>query len=718
MSFGPLRIKISKVQGEFQSATVDISSDEDDIDVGIEAKELEKHLVSRRAPAFASVETPPSDDADVDMPQRDGESAVNGDSSAKLSPRAAEIANKYGVVLEKELRVSLMNLTSIKEEPPDNYDENYTFAEIKQEIGVARLTAYLHDSDSYLSRENSIGDGASPLTVKSEVSSEDHEDQSKPYKCIICPSRFTKEIGLERHLKSIHTDKKKYKCRYCLASFPTQMPLSVHEKLHTGKRSHDCEQCGATFPHPSGLKKHLQKQHTVKQVFKCSMCQYETRLAHYYKKHIEKHDANKDLKCEECNESFINKATYRKHRKSVHNENKPLICSACKAAFDSRSDYYSHMNRIQENGETQFQCPNCEKTFNNNCALQDHMLIHTGEKPHKCSVCNHAFRLKGSLNVHMRIHTGEKPHKCEQCDQAFVQKAHLLRHVRVYHSNTGEDKNAHKVHKCDQCSAKYEYPSELKRHKLKHTRNNSAFICEICQMTFTQPQRLKWHMAKHSGQDLHQCKICDKTFPYASALKKHSATHSSHSEYQCLQCSATFRQSSSLEAHMWKHSGKKGFKCDKCPATFAWKSNLWRHKFVHTKSQLSSCDVCHKQFADKYILRKHKLIHTRPQKQNKCPFCYVTFSLVSNLRSHLKSHKGENISQTEMASSGDAVSVDQTSAYLPHSCSLCSAVLANKWSLKKHMMIHTDDRPYKCNVDDCNAAFRYVKCLISSPTQN
>ena len=702
MSVGPLRIKISKVQGEFQSTAIDISSDEDDIDVGIEAKELEKHLVNRRTAAFTTAETPPSDDADVDMPQGDGEFAVTRDTSAtRLSPRAAEIANKYGVVLEKELRVSLMNLTSIKEEPPDNYDESYTFTQIKQEIGVAHLTAYLHESGSYLSGDDSVGDSVSPVTVKSEVSN-DYEDPIKPYKCDICPSRFTKETGLEKHIRSIHTNKKKFKCRYCVASFPTQMPLSAHERLHTGKLSYECEQCGATFPHPSGLKKHTQKQHAAKQVFRCSMCHYETKLEHYYKKHVKKHDASKDMKCEDCNESFLDKATYRKHRKSVHNEDKAIICAACKAAFDSRSDYYNHMNRTHENGEKQFQCPTCEKAFNNNCALQDHVLIHTGEKPHKCSVCDYAFRLKGSLNVHMRIHTGEKPHQCEQCEQAFVQKAHLLRHIGVHHSKGEPDKSAHKVHKCDKCSAKYEYPSELKRHMMKH-KESATFACEICQMTFSRPQRLRWHMAKHSGEALHQCKICDKTFPYASALKKHKLTHSSHSEYQCLQCSATFRQSSSLEAHMWKHSGRKGFKCDKCPATFAWKSNLWRHKFVHTKAQLSTCNVCHKQFADKYILRKHRLIHDRPQQQNKCPFCDLTFSLVANLKNHLRSHKGENLDQ------GPAnASAEQASAYLPHACSLCSAVLANKWSLKKHMMIHTDDRPYRCNIDGCDAAFRYV----------
>ena len=711
MSFGHLRLKISKVQGEFQSTAIELSSDEDDIDVGVEAKELEKHLVNNRTSMFTSAETPPSDGADVEMsssPYNGISTMETAPSPNKLSPRAAEIAKKYGVVLEKELRVSLMNLTSIKEEPPDTYNEGYAFAQIKQEIGVAHLTAYSEDNDTYPSQsgDTSLAGSASPVTVKSEVSY-DYEDPTKPYKCDIFPSRFAKETGLDKHVKSIHTNTKKFKCRYCVASFPTQMPLSAHEKLHTGGLSYDCEKCGATFPNPSGLKKHKAKQHKVKQIYKCTMCNYETKLEHYYKKHLTKHNAIKDLKCEDCNESFIDKASYRKHRKSVHDEDKPVICAVCSAAFCSRSDYHNHMTRVDKRQENQIECSSCKKVFNNNCALQDHILIHNGEKPHKCSVCNCAFRLKGSLNVHMRIHTGEKPYKCEHCEQAFVQRAHLLRHTRVYHSSGAKEKNAHKVHKCDKCDAKYEYPSELKRHMAKHDQG-TIVTCKVCQMTFSHPQRLKWHMVKHTGEALHQCKVCDKTFPYASALKKHKVTHTSHSEYQCLQCSATFRQSSSLEAHMWKHSGNKGFKCDKCPSTFAWKSNLWRHKFIHTKAQQVTCDICHKQFADKYILQKHKLIHDRPQKLNKCPFCNVTFSLVANLKNHLKSHKGENLDLSEISGQTGAGSKEQASAYLPHPCSICSAVLANKWSLKKHMMIHTDDRPYKCNVDGCTAAFRYA----------
>ena len=709
MSVGPLRLKICRVQGGFQSTAIELSSEEeDDMDIGMEAKELEKHVVNNTTKNFTLGETPSRGDGDAAVVSCNSDSSINMNNTSlnKLSPRAAEIAKQYGVLLEKELRVTVMNLASIKEEPPDNSDASYAFAHVKQEIGVAHLSACLKDSrNSSQSGDTSLRDSASSVTIKSEASY-DYDDPTKPYKCDTCPSRFTKEAGLEKHIKSIHTNKKKFKCRFCVASFPTQMPLSAHEKLHTGQVSYDCEQCDATFPHPSGLKRHVEKQHTAKCVFKCSMCKYETKLEHYYKRHMEKHDANKDLKCEDCNESFISKLSYRKHRRSVHDEEKPLICVICRVAFDSRSKYYSHMNSVHKTEERQFKCPTCDKSFNSNCSLQDHILIHTGEKPHKCSVCKYAFRLKGSLNVHMRIHTGEKPYKCEQCEQAFVQRAHLHRHVRVHHSGGNQDKNSHKVHKCDKCNAKYEYPSELRRHKVKHE-EGKIVTCEECQMTFSHPQRLKWHMAKHRGEVLHQCKLCDKTFPYASVLKKHKATHSSHSEYQCLQCSATFRQSSSLEAHMWKHSGSKGYKCDKCPSTFAWKSNLWRHKFIHTKAHLATCDICHKQFADKYILRKHKLIHDRQQKVNKCLFCDMTFSLVGNLKNHLKSHKGEELDLSEVINQTDEDSTEQASAYLPHSCSICSAVLANKWSLKKHMMIHTDERPFKCNREECDAAFRY-----------
>ena len=50
-------------------------------------------------------------------------------------------------------------------------------------------------------------------------------------------------------------------------------------------------------------------------------------------------------------------------------------------------------------------------------------LIHcSGERPYQCPKCDKAFNQKNALNIHMTKHTGDKPHRCPVCEQTFSQK--------------------------------------------------------------------------------------------------------------------------------------------------------------------------------------------------------------------------------------------------------------------------------------------------------
>ncbi|XP_069138953.1 uncharacterized protein [Argopecten irradians] len=198
------------------------------------------------------------------------------------------------------------------------------------------------------------------------------------------------------------------------------------------------------------------------------------------------------------------------------------------------------------------------------------------------------------------------------------------------------------------------------------------FVCGVCE--YTTPKKANWykHKKKHMAQKPHCCEKCGYQASTSSNLKRHLAIHDDIRDFQCSYCFMTFRQKIHLERHVkYRHEVKK-VKCPLCDYVCAnenpdLKVHIKRRHLPQDSEDGSlrafACDECGAMAVNKKDLKQHMKFHRKgPELKLYCEHCSFVTDCESRLRRHMFIHTNEK----------------------PFQCGLC----AYRGTQKEHVLRH------------------------------
>jgi KRAB domain-containing zinc finger protein len=215
--------------------------------------------------------------------------------------------------------------------------------------------------------------------------------------------------------------------------------------------------------------------------------------------------------------------------------------------------------------------------------------------------------------------------------------------------------------------------------------------CKICQQSFNTQIRLVQHLYFHVNVDF-KCLGCDFSSKNQKELRTHIAkTQHSTGNYHCPSCGFGFPNFNALLEHTKDlHNQKQLYPCVKCKSVSLTKADYDTHKCgppMISRAELDemkmdaqhTCEQCSQVFQVKEHFEIHFL--TTCVETFTCEICVKVFKTRKQLYHHNRLHQERN-----------------------YFCDLCGFRTTIESALKKHKIMHFDDRPHNCQ--KCSSAFK------------
>ncbi|XP_061173943.1 zinc finger protein 91-like [Saccostrea echinata] len=356
--------------------------------------------------------------------------------------------------------------------------------------------------------------------------------------CSVCEKVFSSSHNLQRHMNTVHMNKRSFCCEYCGKQFAEKATMLYHKYTRHAKNA--CKKCGISFESKSRLHKHecyavLYDNGSKKPLYGCKRCKkyfvHRCKLHRHMKNHIDSGPKLLSARSKRLMEKFKNEETDgnnemedkkdssdergRSNVSSDNNDSDKYICYSTKEPNDDMKIQQKNLNKDSEmhpdlslfhepnniavkkidpeNGLVLVECDICGKTLSIN-SIQNHKKLHSGRQSNfKCSFCEKVLSNSHNLKRHINaVHMNERSFCCEYCGRLFKEKSSMTYHVNFQHSDIF----------CKSCGLSFENEFNLQEHEclavLYDTgKKKNNFGCKKCEKCFSQRYKLHRHIWKH-----------------------------------------------------------------------------------------------------------------------------------------------------------------------------------------------------------------------------
>ncbi|CAG5059884.1 unnamed protein product [Parnassius apollo] len=229
--------------------------------------------------------------------------------------------------------------------------------------------------------------------------------------------------------------------------------------------------------------------------------------------------------------------------------------------------------------------------------------------------------------------------------------------------------------------------SSLPNNKIKRKRRRnpmSYIMCSKCPVRYRFVAKLKEHMKAEHDIDLFICVVCKAIIEGENEFNKHLKTHSNI--HMCAKCNVVFKKRDSIIAHLKWHEEME---------------NLKQAEGAHV------CEVCGQVLRDEEHLKEHN--DKKHVKKYTCYYCGRMYKGEISFETHIKKHEMHTKRDTKQET--EKIKVNKEAEKREEigqknkkfSCGTCERNFVNERSLMWHQRLHTNERPYVCDV--CGRAF-------------
>uniref|UniRef100_A0A8D8J0Q1 Zinc finger protein 235 n=2 Tax=Culex pipiens TaxID=7175 RepID=A0A8D8J0Q1_CULPI len=185
-----------------------------------------------------------------------------------------------------------------------------------------------------------------------------------------------------------------------------------------------------------------------------------------------------------------------------------------------------------------------------------------------------------------------------------------------------------------------------------------------------------------------KCYICELIVENNDELVAHlTEVHAGKIDYRCNECNKSFGKVTIYNRHLSCHDiTVRPRKCQFCTLCFSAKESLKVHenkvhgadhvlpKKYKRKNKVYQCESCGKIFLTDSLLKQHDLYQHKKMPAATCKICGKTFATKANLEKHYIVHTKER----------------------PYKCDKCENTYKTSTALTKHTLMHERVLPYEC----------------------